>query len=53
MPGTSVRSSPIASRAAAIPACVSWSVSAMTSRPAARARLTTSAGSSVPSEALL
>ncbi len=53
MPGTSVRSVRHASRAAAIPACVSWSVSATTSRPAAWARLTTSAGSSVPSEALL
>src|SRR5579859_1744252 len=55
MPGSRVRRIrvPAAARASAWPATVSWSVSATTSRPARAARRITSAGGSVPSEALL
>ena len=56
MPGSRVREvgGPASAwRASAWPATVSWSVSATTSRPARAARRITSAGGSVPSEALL
>ena len=53
MPGTRIRAPGSAWRACACPAIVSWSVSATTSRPACAARRITSAGGSVPSEALL
>ncbi len=53
IPGTSV--SPVGSEAlaSACPATVSWSVSATTSSPAARARAIISPGGQVPSEAVL
>ncbi len=51
-PVTSVRPSGSASTASRCPPTVSWSVSAMTSRPAAAALATSSAGVSVPSEAV-
>src|SRR5207247_6701829 len=56
MPGSRASggySGPTAARASAWPATVSWSVSATTSSPARAARRITSAGGSVPSEALL
>ncbi len=53
MPGSRVRPGGSAAAASACPATVSWSVSAMTSRPAAAALAITSAGGVVPSEALL
>src|ERR1700722_11010666 len=52
MPGTRIRGAGSAWRAWACPATVSWSVSATASSPARAARLITSAGGSVPSEAL-
>ena len=53
MPGSRVRPGGSAPDASQCPATVSWSVSAMTSSPAAPARRITSAGASVPSETLL
>ncbi len=51
-PVTRVSPAGSASAAAAWPATVSWSVRATTSSPAARAAVTSSAGESVPSEAV-
>src|SRR3984957_14302189 len=53
MPGSRVSPTGSAAAASACPATVSWSVRAMTSSPAATARLITSAGVVVPSETLL
>src|ERR1700733_16018146 len=53
MPGTRIKDAGSARRACACPATVSWSVSATAPSPARAARLITSAGGSVPSEALL
>src|ERR1035441_8483526 len=53
IPGSSVSPAGRAARASWWPATVSWSVSAITSSPAAWACRTTSAGGSVPSDAVL
>jgi hypothetical protein len=50
MPGTTVSPGGRAASATDQPAVVSWSVSATTSRPAARAVASNSAGLSVPSD---
>ena len=51
-PGTSVSPAGRAATASSQPAVLSWSVSATTSRPAARAALISWAGVNVPSEAV-